>query len=97
MRLDKLSGVEVLAGRYVLEVAAGGRIIRKDIELKPGEHSLVAVTVEAAPTSSPATPLALPAAAAVAAVAAAVVIAVKRRRRVIEVKPLTEGDETQVR
>jgi hypothetical protein len=29
-RLDKLSGVEVLAGRYVLEVAAGGRIIRKE-------------------------------------------------------------------
>ncbi|MGC9052208.1 hypothetical protein, partial [Pyrobaculum sp.] len=59
-RLDKLSGVEVLAGRYVLEVAAGGRIIRKEIELKPGEHAFVAVTVEAAPTSSPATPPALP-------------------------------------
>ncbi|MGB9705567.1 MAG: hypothetical protein ACPL3C_08965 [Pyrobaculum sp.] len=49
-RLEKLSGVEVLAGRYIVEAVVGGRTITEWVELKPGTKQTIRLTA-AEPTT----------------------------------------------
>ncbi|MGB9706406.1 MAG: hypothetical protein ACPL3C_13215, partial [Pyrobaculum sp.] len=87
MHLDRLSGVEVLAGTYTVEVTASGKTVRRQVRLDPGQRINIKIEVPqgvtrqatpstSIPTSTTVTQTKYPPGALVGIVIIAIIIAV---------------------